>query len=222
MRLFAWERSGGLTFEQAGFSILALAGAGVALSGGPPLLRWAAAYTGLVLLALSAVAYKTPWHAVHLVPGLAILAAGALAFLSRRRAGAVAAVAATLAVLAMLAFQSDRVSRAYASDARNPYAYVHSSPDVLKFRALADRAMSLSPVRPVRVISEEYWPLPWYFRGLQGVGYWNTLPQECDGAMVVASAGLAEAVAARLHGPYDRAYLGLRPGFVCVVFTPRR
>jgi uncharacterized protein (TIGR03663 family) len=222
VRLFAWERSGGLTFEQAGFSILALAGAGVALSGGPPLLRWAAAYTGLVLLALSAVAYKTPWHAVHLVPGLAILAAGALAFLSRRRAGAVAAVAATLAVLAMLAFQSDRVSRAYASDARNPYAYVHSSPDVLKFRALADRAMSLSPVRPVRVISEEYWPLPWYFRGLQGVGYWNTLPQECDGAMVVASAGLAEAVAARLHGPYDRAYLGLRPGFVCVVFTPRR
>jgi predicted membrane-bound mannosyltransferase len=72
------------------------------------------------------------------------------------------------------------------------------------------------------VISEEYWPLPWYLRGLGNVGYWNSPPEACDGAMVVASADLAGAVRARLHGPYDQAYLGLRPGFVLVVFTPRR
>jgi len=221
LRLFAWQRSGGLVFEEAGFAALALAGLGVALAGKNPLLRWAAAYTGLVLLALSATPYKTPWHAIHLVPGLALLAAGAVAALSRTGAGRLAGAAATLGVLGLLVFQADRVARAYASDARNPYAYVHSSPDVLKFRAMADAALGRSPGGPVRVISEEYWPLPWYFRGLDHVGYWTRPPADCDGALIVASAGLADEVRPRLHGAYAESYLGLRPGFVCVVFTPR-
>ena len=194
LRLFAWQRSGGLVFEQAGFSALALAGLAVALSRGAPLLRWAAAYSLLILIALSSVAYKTPWHAIHLVPGFSILAAGALAALSRGPASRAAAVVAALGALGLLAFQADRVARRYASDARNPYAYVHSSPDVLKFRAAAEAARGRSPGEPVRVISEEYWPLPWYFRGMGGVGYWTSPPADCDGALVVASAGLADAV----------------------------
>jgi uncharacterized protein (TIGR03663 family) len=220
IRLFAWQRTGGLLFEQAGFAVLTLAGFGVALAGRTPLLRWAACYSALVLLALSATAYKTPWHAIHLVPGFALLAAGALAALARSGPGKVAAAVAAISVLAMLLFQTDRVTRAYASDARNPYAYVHSSPDVLKFRALAEAALVRSPGGPVRVISGEYWPLPWYFRGLEHVGYWTQPPADCDGALVIASADLADAVRPRLRGAYRESYLGLRPGFVCVVFTP--
>lgn len=218
LRLFGWQRSGGLLFEQAGFTALALAG--VALCRGRPLVRWAAAYSALVLVVLSATPYKTPWHAIHLVPGLALLAAGALGAMARTRAGAVLAAAAAAAVLCMMAFQADRVARAYASDPRNPYAYVHSSPDVLKFRAMAERALAQEPGGTIRVISEEYWPIPWYLRGLKNVGYWNSPPQSCDGAMVIVSADLADTVRARLHGPYDREYLGLRPGFVCLVLTP--
>jgi uncharacterized protein (TIGR03663 family) len=222
LRLFAWQRNGGLVFEQAGFLLLVLAGLAAAVSAGNALLRWAAAYSVLVLFALSATPYKTPWLSVNLVPGFAILAAGAVACLGRSGAGRFIAVAATVGVLGMLCLQTRRVTGAYASDPRNPYAYVHSSPDVLKFRPAADAARVRSPGGPVRVISEEYWPLPWYFRGLGNVGYWSQPPAECDGAMVVASAGLADAVRERLHGAYEESYLGLRPGFVCVVFTPRK
>jgi uncharacterized protein (TIGR03663 family) len=222
LRLFAWQRNGGLVFEQAGFSALALAGLAVAVATRTALLRWAAAYSFLIVVALSSVAYKTPWHAIHLVPGFALLAAGAVSALPAGRSFRVAGTAVVLVVLGLLVRQADRVARAYASDARNPYAYVHSSPDVLKFRALADAALLRSPGEPVRVISEEYWPLPWYFRGMDGVGYWTRPPADCDGALVIASAGLAEAVRARLHGAYDPSYLGLRPGFVCVLFTPRK
>ena len=221
LRLFAWQRNGGLVFEQVGFSALALGGVAAALATGAPLLRWAAAYSALVLVALSSVAYKTPWHAIHLVPGFAILAAGAVAALSRIGALWVAATT-TLGVLGLLAFQNERVTRVYSSDARNPYAYVHSSPDVLKFKAMADAARSCSPGGIVRVISEEYWPLPWYLRGMDNVGYWNRPPADCDGALVITSAGLADAVRSRLHGAYGQSYLGLRPGFVCVVFTRRQ
>jgi predicted membrane-bound mannosyltransferase len=221
IRLFAWQRRGGLLFEQAGFLALVVCGFVVALAGGAALLRWAAAYSALVLLALSATPYKTPWHAIHLVPGFAILAAGALTVPPRDRSGRIGAAAVALAVLALLCFQTDRVTRAYPSDERNPYAYVHSSPDVLKIRALADAARGRLPGSPIRVISEEYWPLPWYLRGMGGVGYWTAPPADCDGTLVIASADLEAAVRRRLHGAYDRSYLGLRPGFALVVFTAR-
>ena len=218
-KLFGWQRSGGLVFEQAGFSALSLAGLAVAAAGGSRLLRWAAAYTLFVFAALSATPYKTPWLAIHLVPGMAILAAGALSALCRIRGGTPAAAAAAAAVLAMLLLQADRVSRGYSHDPRNPYAYVHSSPDVLKFRGMADEALVRRPGGTIRVISEEYWPLPWYFRGLDNVGYWHRPPADCDADLVVTSAGLAADVRSRLHGAYSSSYLGLRPGFVCVVFA---
>ena len=38
--------------------------------------------------------------------------------------------------------------------------------------------------------------------------------------IVIASAAHAVAVRERLRGPYRESFLGLRPGFLCVVFTP--
>ena len=216
LRLFTWQRSGGLGFEQLAFSVLAVAGTIVAFRSGKRLLRWAAFYTAIIAVVLALIPYKTPWHAVHLVPGLALLAAGALAALpSWRLAAALGA-----AVLALQIYETNLVAFTHPADERNPYAYVHSSPDVLKFRPLAEAALARSPAAPVRVISEEYWPLPWYLRGLPRVGYWSTPTATCDGALVIVSAGQAGAVRARLHGAYRESFLGLRPGFVCVVFTP--
>jgi predicted membrane-bound mannosyltransferase len=150
------------------------------------------------------------------VPALALLAAGAFAAIPN---GALAAFVA-LAVIAMQGFQTHRAVVVYPADERNPYAYVHSSPDVLKFRALVTAALTRAPERPVRIVSEEYWPLPWYLRGLPRVGYWSTPPDDCDGALVITSATQAAAVRAKLHGNYRESFLGLRPGFLCVVFTP--
>jgi hypothetical protein len=106
------------------------------------------------------------------------------------------------------------------ADERNPYAYVHSSTDVVRFRPLAAAALARDPGGIIRVISGEYWPLPWYFRGLDRVGYWTTPPADCDGALVIASSDVADTVRARLHGAYRESLLGLRPGFILVVFKP--
>ena len=90
----------------------------------------------------------------------------------------------------------------------------------MKFRALAEAALAKEPTGVIRIISEEYWPLPWYLRGLPQVGYWNTPPDNCDGALVITSAEQSEAVRSRLTGRYRESNLGLRPGLLCVVFTP--
>ena len=172
----------------------------------------------LVFVALSLTPYKTPWHAVHLVPGFALLAAGALAALPFRPL----ALAVASGALFLQINQTNLAAFLRSADARNPYAYVHSSPDVRKIRALVESALTRTPSATIRVISEEYWPLPWYLRAVPAasVGYWSAPPADCDGALVIASATHAVAVRARLHGDYDESYLGLRPGFLCVVFTP--
>lgn len=219
LHLFGWQRNGGLVFEQMAFAGLACAGLVLALVTQRTFLRWAAVYTLIVAAALSLSPYKTPWHAVHFVPGLALLAAGVLATVGRWRLGAVVGAVLAGITLMSLSKQTRLTSFLRPADARNPYAYVHSAPDVLKFRALAAAAVARFPGQPVRVISGEYWPLPWYLRGLPDVGYWTTPPAECDGALLFVSSENAEAVRARLQGAYRESILGLRPGYLLLVFS---
>lgn len=212
LSLFGWQRGDGVTTHQVAFSLLAIVGLLVAIFSRPsPLLRWTAGSTVGLFLIFSLSAYKTPWHAIHFVPGMAILAAGAFTALEPRRY-------VSWLVAALVGITSGQQIRLTSfqrpADERNPYAYVHASSDVLKVRSIAATA----PNGAIRVISEEVWPLPWYLRGLPDVGYWNSVPADCDGALVLASAGLAEQVQARLHGTYTTGYIGLRPGFTLVVF----
>lgn len=220
LRLFGWFREGGLVWHQIAFTALAGAGLVVALVRRDAFLRGAALYSVGVIAAFSCFAYKTPWHAIHFVPGLAVLAAATLLAMAQLRTGRPLATAFGLIAVATLFQQSQRVAFVRPADQRNPYAYVHSSPDVLKFRPLAEAARVRRPDQPIRVIGEEYWPLPWYLRGLPRVGYHAQPPPDCDGALVIASATQADAVRARLHGPYQESILGLRPGVLVVLFTP--
>lgn len=254
LRLLGWHRDGGLLWHHLAFTALALCGAALAFRRTDPdspsgatraaLLRRAFIYTLVVALVLSVTPYKTPWHLIHLVPALALLAAGAVAMLASpaitsaaitidgaTEAGIAAArhfrllTSRIVAGFIFIAVGQTLVSQTRLAvflrpaDARNPYAYVHSAPDVEKLRGLAEAALARDPAGVIRVISEEYWPLPWYFRGLDRVGYWTTPPAECDGALVIASETQASAVRAQLHGRYRESFLGLRPGFLCVVFT---
>lgn len=206
--LFVWQRNGGYLWDQTLFILPALAGLVVAVRWrGLP--RFLAAYTAIVWLVLSATPYKAPWLVINLIPGLCALAALALTRCRRP-----VAVTLALLVLVALGWQTREAVFQRPADPRNPFAYVHSTPDVKKVPALAAAA----PAGPVKVISREYWPLPWYLRRRIEVGYWTNPPADCDGALVFVDARLAAEVRARLHGHYHEGFLGLRPGFVLVVF----
>lgn len=216
--LLAFHRAGGLTFHQIPFLVLSALGAVLAFrrSALSPLLRWSLFYTLIVALVFSLTPYKTPWHVIHLIPGLALLTAGAVTSLRPWWLGAaLGAFALTIQIK-----QTQLTSFLRSADARNPYAYVHSSPDVLKLRALAETTLAASPDAVIRVIATEYWPIPWYLRGLEkNVGYWSTPPADSNAALIIASVDLADSVRSHLTGPYRESLVGLRPGVLCVVFT---
>ncbi len=219
-QLFGWQRSGGLVWQQLAFAAVAVAGFGAAWNSRDRLLRWSALYSAFIATALALSAYKTPWHAVHLITGMSLLAAGLLTIVGTLRHGRWIAVPLALIVIASLLVQARLAVFLRPADARNPYAYVHAGPDVRKFRGLVDTALTQHPGQPVRVISEEYWPLPWYLRGVAEVGYWSKPPADCEGALVIASQDMADAVRGKLARTYRESFLGLRPGVVFTVFTP--
>lgn len=222
LQLFAYQRNDGVFTYQLLFSATALCGAVVAFTrSDAPLLRGAAGYAAVLLVVLSAIAYKTPWHAIHFVPPLALLAAGVIASLSSVRPARTTAIGLPLIILLVQAEQVRLICFQRPADERNPYAYVHTSPDALKLRPLVDEALARFPGQPIRIISEESWPLPWYLRGLPDIGYWSQVPADCDGALVIASAGLAEQVQARLKDKYNLSFVGLRPGFTLLVYKRR-
>jgi uncharacterized protein (TIGR03663 family) len=206
--LFVWQRNGGYLWDQTLFLLPALVGGVVALRRrGLP--RFVAVNTAVIAVIFSAAPYKTPWLVVGIIPGLCALAALALAPLRRP----LALPLAFFMVLGLI-WQMRQAVFLRPADERNPFAYVHTVPDMKKVPAIAAAA----PPGPVKVISTEYWPLPWYLRQRAETGYWTEPPADCDGALVFADVAQADAVRGRLKGKYREGFLGLRPGFVLVVF----
>ncbi len=182
----------------------------------------------LILTAVfSLLAYKTPWNALIFFQGMILLAGvGAAALIRAGRWRPLQAVlcAVVLGLAGFEARQAWQGNFVYAADARNPYAYAHTSTAVTR---LADRVHDLCAVDPagkameVRVIQPggDYWPLPWYFRDLTRVGYWSDIPPSPDAAPVIITAPqLAPRLQPLLKEPYFVETHGLRPGRLLTVF----
>jgi len=143
-----------------------------------PLLRFVAVYTGLMVLAYSAVPYKTPWCLLGFLHGMILLAGAGAAWLVSRVRGSSRALAAVAvaAVSAHLLWQAWAASFRFAADPRNPYVYAHTSTDVLEVAARLTQLAESHPAgraMPLQVVTRRnVWPLPWYLRKLTGVEWW--------------------------------------------------
>lgn len=136
-------------------------------------------------LIYSLIGYKTPWLMVS-VWAQTILAAGcgvrALFVWAGERPLRVVPITAALLIFAGFQFvRSIDAAHRFHSDGRNPYAYVPTAPDVVRLEAwlneLADQQPALRH-KPVYVLGRQYWPLPWYLRDFDSVGYVDVLPED--------------------------------------------
>lgn len=119
--------------------------------------------------------------------------------------------------------------RYYADQRLNPYVYAHTGVDLLR---LVKRVDEIAEVHPqgrhmlIRVIASPHdtWPLPWYLRRFENVGYWHQAPgppAPADAPMIIVSPEMEEATLQRLRDEYQTEYFGLRPSVLLKVYIAK-
>ena len=214
--------SEGLTLALAATSLIAMvwrAGRHLPVGTNLNFARWVSCYTLLSIAAYSVIPYKTPWCLLSFHVGLVLLAGmGAVTLIQLAPHFLLKAtvVVVLLAACGQLAWQSYQTSFVHFADPENPFVH---SPTQAKITELVDMIEELTQVAPegrdveIRVIWHDnyYWPLPWYLRGFQRVGYWNHVPDKAAAPIIISSPQVDEQLYAQLerthYAPY---YYGVR------------
>jgi uncharacterized protein (TIGR03663 family) len=238
LRLLTWSSSGGLVWTEAVVLVLAAAGAVTAWTSvdsvRPEVAFWGrylTATAALTMAIFSAIPYKTPWNLVPFYT-TTIVAAGigvsAIARTTALRSARVLLSGVIAIACAHLAWQAWQASVVYASDPRNPYVYAQTVPDAIR---MAARIRDLATVHrghermPVTVIApaDEQWPLPWYLRTMEHVGYWTDVRDAPDltAPVIVSSVAHVEMLDAALGDRYVSEFFGLRPDVLLTVYVER-
>jgi uncharacterized protein (TIGR03663 family) len=164
------------------------------------------AYAVLMILAYSAIPYKTPWCVLGFLDAFAVLGGvGASDLLDRARPAAKPVVAACLAAAVLhLGWLAWAGSRPFASDPRNGWVYAHTGTGVFQVAARVEALARVHPDgdrMPIEIISgQNLWPLPWYLRRFPGAR-WETAPVH-DGVhapVILATPDVEPAIVTKLY-----------------------
>ena len=189
--------------------------------------RFLAIYTLVMFAIYSFISYKTPWCALGFLHGMILLAGiGAATILKWMPHWSLKTLAALVLVsgVAHLGWQAVQANGRYAFDTRNPYVYVHSTLDAPRLAARVEelaafhpdgRKMSVQLMAP----NSDYWPIPWYLRKMENVGYWNAPPARLDAPVLIASNEFADELALDLKGSYQKNQYSLRPGVLVWLYV---
>jgi len=156
------------------------------------------------ILIYSLFSYKTPW--LMCLPWCYTCLLAGLSFRGAEQWRMPMKIAVLLLFSAVL-FQQTRLTRfaagRFASDARNPYAYAPTSRNVeLLEQWMPKLCKELPPqaLEPVAVVGTEFWPLPWYLRNFDTIGYWpEPNPAITDCPLVLAMPKATEEMNAQLE-----------------------
>ncbi|MBB6431341.1 glycosyltransferase family 39 protein [Algisphaera agarilytica] len=196
--------------------------------------RRAAAIRYIALSALievgvySCIGYKTPWLMMVAWIQICLVAGYGVTALASRRHSMGWQLASVLMLCGALSWQTVQAQRAahrFPVDERNPYAYVPTSKDVEKLERWLVGLAEAYPVmreKPLAVVGDQYWPLPWYLRGFENVGYWADLPEGVSGfPLVITLPDQGDAALAELAESHDAVPRSLRADTLLLVHIRR-
>jgi len=189
----------------------------------PSFLKFIFFYTVAATAVYSIIPYKTPWNLLPFYAGFILLAGSGAAFIFKAcpKKYVRALILLFLAVgFLNLAVESYRANFLFPADPRSPYVYAQTSPDFLKLIRRVEDLASFDPDGKkmlIKVIASPYetWPLPWYLRSFDRVGYWKSTEEagEIDTPpLIISSTEEAAKLESSLKDIYRSEYYGLRPG----------
>jgi uncharacterized protein (TIGR03663 family) len=157
--------------------------------------RFVALYTLVLTAIYCAIPYKTPWCLLNFWIGFILLAGvGAMTLIeySSTRVRKFTFVVLLFIGVAQLSVEAWQTSVVRATRPGNPYTYSQTSPDALELveqvEALA-RAHPLGHQMTIKVMAPDsaYWPLPWYLRDFNNVGWYAEMPSEPYAPVMIVS-----------------------------------
>ena len=185
-----------------------------------PVVRLLSFYTLATLVLYSLIPYKTPWLELNIVAPAILLAGVGMSALYgwTQQAGRPAFYLAGGICLVALGHETARLCFEDPADARNPLAY---SPTVADIENLVTAVNAESPDHNayIQVVGDDYWPLPWYLRHENRVGYWTSIPAQLKGDIIITSPAQAAEVQARLGPGWSVQFFGLRPEVLAVLLS---
>jgi uncharacterized protein (TIGR03663 family) len=216
--------SGGLTFAFACGGLLLT----VRKRSASPF-NFLAIYTLLIAVVYSLIPYKTPWLALNfwlpiaLFAGLAVESLWGMPANSPSLRKAVRTVCIPLGAVALALTAHDTRQRVFVHDAdeANPYAYAHTSEDLLGLPVEIERLAHENAVASPRiaVIAADPWPLPWYLRQVAEVGFWQPGQQPGRADFYITSTEAADQYKEQLKD-FRPEFFGVRPGVLILLWSP--
>ena len=194
----------------------------------PAFVRWLAVFTIAMTAVYSAIPYKTPWCVLGMLQGMTLLASVGLVAMLRLTPKwplKVALAVACCFALGHLTWQSYRVSFVVAAEPTNPYAYAPTMPDVVRLSNDVDQLVAVIPQGespPVEVVWHDryYWPLPWYLRRIEHVGYADRMPPDPSAPLVIATPQFDAALTDRLDETHlMTGYYAVRPNVLAQLWV---
>jgi uncharacterized protein (TIGR03663 family) len=201
--LSGWPKQGGQLWTEAGILVLAAVGSLAILrtrhkqseNFDRPFARWILCFTCVLLVIYSVIPYKTPWCVLGPFTALTLLAgigSAVLWQLSGRWSFRSVLLILFLLLASQLSWQAYEGNFVAFADPSQPHVYAHTS---AKIQRLSDDLHQLQLAVPdgeeipVKVLWQGpyYWPLPWYLRRFELVGYWTELPPDPAAPIVIAS-----------------------------------
>lgn len=192
-----------------------------------PLPRFLAFYALTLTIAYALIPYKTPWCLLGSLHGMILLAGvGTITLLrwAQRRAVTLAIIAPLLIVgCTHLGVQAWRANHhpVFSRDVRNPHVYAAPVGDVERLGRYVEQLVAARATEStvVKVFIENPWPLPWYLRKVEQVGYWEAVPPDPQADIVIVSHRLVDEVTPLLPTDYDIWHYGLRRDETVAVFV---
>jgi uncharacterized protein (TIGR03663 family) len=182
-----------------------------------------------IVAAYSLIPYKTPWLMLSFIAPLAIIGGYAVETfyrLSRDTFERMLVVCITIAALALAATQTVKLNFMHYDDERYVYVYAHTVrgflPLIDEINQLAERA-GTGAQTGITVMSRDYWPMPWYLRDYQKVGYFGQLTRPAEPLIICSDQQEAELKNLyNIEAEYQRINsYPLRPGVTLVLYARR-
>jgi uncharacterized protein (TIGR03663 family) len=187
--------------------------------------RWlTATYGALIFLIYSLIPYKTPWLALNIFLPAALMIGFAVElvwFNLHRLFQRCLFLIIVLIACGSIGFETKKLVFQIPADEKNPYAYAHTSEDLLRLPVRLEELSRQNQIANPRiaVVADDAWPLPWYLRKFPQTGFWQPDQETGNADFFITTTDVAEKLAARLKN-FQPEYFGWRPNVLLILWSP--